>query len=153
MPRLAALLATALLSSCSKPDQSRPAPAQVGPKELKEVEPNDSLERGTSIAEPVRIQAQLAVDAQRLDEDYSRIEALGPTKVARFEVSGVPGADIVLELLDRDGNHVATYDSEPEGVGEQIAQLNLGAPAVVKVSATKKGVGGAYTAQVSIADA
>jgi hypothetical protein len=153
MRRLSALLACALLEACSRHDASRPASAPEGPREVREVEPNDSLDTAMPLAGAVRVQAELTVDAQRQDEDFYRLDALGPAKVASVQVSGIPGADVALELLDRDGNHVATFNSEGDGQPEQIANLNLGAPAVLRVYCAKKGSGGAYTLQVAIADA
>lgn len=153
MRRLAAVFICALIFGCSKPEPSNKPPRAAGPRELKEVEPNDSVEKAMPVGDAVRIEASLAADPLRLDEDYYRIDALGAGKVASIQASGISGVDLALELLDRDGNHVASFNSEPEGAGEQIAGVNLGAPAVVKVSGGKKGSGGAYTLLVAIADA
>jgi hypothetical protein len=153
MCRLAAFVACASILACTKSEPAKPPAAPAGPRELREVEPNDSVDKAMPIAGPALIQAELAADPQRIDEDCYRIEALGGGKVASIQASGIPGVDLALELLDRDGNHVASFNSEPEGAGEQLAAVNLGAPAVVKVAGAKKGSGGAYTLRVSVADA
>lgn len=153
MCRLAAFLACASILACTKSEPAKPPPVAAGPRELSEAEPNDSVDKAMLIAGQALIQAGLAADPLRIDEDCYRIEALGSGKVASIQASGIPGVDLALELLDRDGNHVASFNSEPEGAGEQIAAVNLGAPTVVKVAATKKGSGGAYTLRVSVADA
>jgi hypothetical protein len=158
MRRLAVVLFTLAqlgCNNCSKTGGTGegPGPTPAGPKELKEVEPNDTPATAMSLREASRVSADLKADTAKPDEDIYRLEPLGVNKLATFEVSGIPGADIALELLDRDGNHVALFNSEADGKGEQIANLNLGAPWLVKVFSTKKGSGGAYTATLSINDA
>lgn len=152
------LLTVAAFAACTRsPDGGSKATASgreaTGPKEVKEVEPNDTPGAAMSIREPVRVTAELKADGPKPDEDFFRLEPQGAGKFARFEVSGIPGADVALEVLDRDGNHVAVYNSEGEGKGEKIPSLSLSAPWLVKVHAAKKGSGGAYTATVTFSDA
>ncbi|HTP29823.1 MAG TPA: hypothetical protein VMK12_29715, partial [Anaeromyxobacteraceae bacterium] len=151
---LALAACTGCGDSSKNPAAKAPKPASAqGPKEMEEVEPNDTLATAMSIREPVRISANLRADGPKPDEDLYRLEALGVKKVAAFEVTGIPGADIALELLDRDGNHAGVVNSEGEGKGERIANLNLASPWIIKVYSVKKGSGGAYIATVTYGDA
>ncbi len=157
MRRLAAvlpiLLAFLACAGCKKdgPSPAADPAAPAPPKQLSEKEPNGTPESALSLAEPAKVTAELK--AEPADEDYFRLEQQGAGKLARFEVSGIPGCDLALELLDRDGNHLAVINSEAEGKGEVIENLNLASPWLVKVYAAKKGSGGAYTVDLSIKDA
>jgi hypothetical protein len=147
------LLAMPLACECSKAARSPETSGAPALKELKETEPNDTLATAILLRESTRVIADLKADATKPDEDLYRLEALGGNKVASFEVSGIPGVDAALELLDRDGNHLALFNSEAEGKPEKIANLNLASPYIVKVFASNKGSGGAYSATVTLADA
>ncbi|MBI5547399.1 MAG: ABC transporter substrate-binding protein [Deltaproteobacteria bacterium] len=159
MRRIWSLIAVLALATagCTKPGGSTggqgAAPVPAGPKELQEVEPNDGASSAMSLREASKVSAEIKADSVRQDDDCYRIEPLGVSRAASFEVSGIPGVDLAIELLDRDGNHVAIFNSEGEGRPERIAHLNLASPWIAKVFPSKKGSGGAYTATLGVADA
>ena len=125
MRRLTACLLALTLSGCDCNKPGKPGPgenpvaAPTGPKELKEVEPNDTPATAMPLRESARVSADLKADPARPDEDIYRLEPLGVNRVADFEASGIPGVDIAVELLDRDGNHVALLNSEGDGKPER----------------------------------
>lgn len=150
---IALLALFAAACTCGKPDSGPgKAPVATGPKELTEAEPNDAVASAMPLREAARVTAELKADPAKADEDLYRVEAQGTNKQASLEVTGIPAVDLSLEVLDRDGNHVAVFNSEGEGKGERIPNLGLAAPWIVKVFAAKKGSGGAYTLTLALED-
>jgi hypothetical protein len=156
MSRVAVCLLALLIAGCSKseppPASEAPGPAPAAPREIVETEPNDTPATATPVAGEARITAQLGSEPGKNDEDLFRLAA-SPSKVATFEVSGIPGVDVRLDLLDIDGNPIASFNSEPACAGEKLVGLNLDTEWIVRVAPVKRGSGGAYTASVSLADA
>src|SRR5690348_10338756 len=126
MRKAALSLLVALAFGCS---EKKPAPVEVdagpaGPPELPEKEPNDRAAAAMPLTGPVLVQAALHLDEKRpdekrSDEDFYRLEAAAGN-AATVSVTGIPGVDLALELLDVDGNRIASFNSQPEGQGEKI---------------------------------
>jgi hypothetical protein len=137
------------------PDRNHPgnrdAAATARPLEIDEGEPNGGVAAARVVRESVRVRASLSGDDA--DEDYYRLEVDAPDRVAAFAVAGIPGTDLALELLDRDGNHVALVNSDGDGGGEAIAHLRGQKVHIVRVYSAKKGAGGPYVASVAFSDA
>ncbi len=151
MRKAALSLLVALAFGCS---EKKPAPVEVdagpaGPPELPEKEPNDRASSAMPLTGPVLVQSALSPDEKRSDEDFYRLAA-APGQSATVSVSAIPGVDLALELLDVDGNRIASFNSQPEGQGEKIPALSLARDYVVRVFSPKKGSGGAYTLSVDV---
>ena len=144
----AVLLLSLALTACpsKQAPEAGPDAGPPGPVQVEEKEPNNTAATALVIKVPTRLMGALSGD--RPDEDYLRLEG-APNQVASLEITGIPGADVALELLDRDGNHVALYNSEGEGDGERISNLGLAAPWLVRIHSAKKGSGGSYVATVT----
>ncbi|MFN7130551.1 MAG: ABC transporter substrate-binding protein [Myxococcales bacterium] len=148
------VLVVAVAACTEKPAPPPPAPEPPkGPAELPEAEPNDTASSAMRLQGEVIVQAALSPEGNKADDDYYRLEAAGEGRTASVSVSAIPGVDLGLQLLDGDGNPLATYNSEPEGKPEKIPAIALARPHVVRVFSPKKGSGGAYTLTVGLGNA
>jgi hypothetical protein len=116
----------------------------AGPKQLTEVEPNDRPEQAMVIAEPSVIAANLGADPSKPDEDWYLLAPPAPRSVD-LTVSGIPGADVMLEIYDTDRNRLVAVNSEGEGKPERLPNLVVKGKLLVRVTSAKRGSGGAYT--------
>ncbi|HVE83197.1 MAG TPA: ABC transporter substrate-binding protein [Myxococcales bacterium] len=146
--------ALAALSGC--PDRDKGGDAGVpdaGPAQLAEKEPNGSLQTAMPIKGSSVVSAGISVDPARADEDWYVLTAeAGKPQAVDVSVSGIPGADLVLELYDQDGNALVQVNSEGVGKGERIPNVGVKDRLWVKVASAKKGSGGAYSLTALFAD-
>jgi len=142
----------ALLAGCpgtkTAPDAG---PADAGPAQLTEREPNDRPEDAQILNDSAVVSAQLETNPSKPDEDWYLLAPLGPRTVD-LVVSGIPGADVALDVYDVDRNRLLTLNSEGLGKGERLPNLGVKSRLYVKVYSARKGAGGAYTLSVHIAD-
>lgn len=145
MRRIFPPLVACALVACP-PKAEGPDAGAAGPREVPEAEPNDSADRAMAVGPGTRVAASLGAEAARPDQDWYR---LGPSPQAlRLEISGIPGADVQAELLDQDQNRIVGFNSTGEGSAEVIPNLTPRTPHLLKVSAARRGSGGAYTLTV-----
>lgn len=152
MKRLALLLAASCLWSC---DCNKSAPdagvVDAGPKTLTEKEPNDAPEKALLIDSSAIVEANLGADPSKPDEDWYVLRSSLP-KTADVKVSCPPGADIQIEVVDDARNQLLVVNAEGPGKAERMPDLDVAAPVYVRISAAKKGAGGAYTMTVQMTD-
>lgn len=146
---LCVLVALAFGCTGEKPAPEPVDAGPVGPPEIPEQEPNDRASSAMPLPGSVIVQSALSPENGRADDDHYRLDA-SPGNAATVSVSGIPGVDLAMELLDVDGNRIASFNSAPEGKGERIPELGLERAAVVRVFSPKKGSGGAYTFTVDV---
>lgn len=148
-PLAAASLLT-LLPAC--PGKSRPAEAppewvDAGAPRRPEVEPNDAQGQALQLDAEGQVEAQLEVEPGKADVDWYVLAPPQP-RVVRVEVSGIPGADVAVEVLDAAGARRALVNGRGEGQPELLPNLYVDGKAWLKISSVKKGAGGAYTLAV-----
>ncbi len=135
----------ALLAGCpgtkTAPDAG---PADAGPAQLTEREPNDRPEDAQILNDSAVVSAQLETNPSKPDEDWYLLAPLGPRTVD-LVVSGIPGADVALDVYDVDRNRLLTLNSEGLGKAERLPNLGVKSRLYVKVYSARKGAGGAYT--------
>jgi hypothetical protein len=146
MKRLAAVAVGLALWGCpQKPAFVEPPPeVKAGPVELEEQSPNDRPEQAQTLTRSSIVAAALSAEGQKPDEDWFALAPPAPG-VVDLAVSGIPGVDLVVSLLDQDRNPLFTLNSGGEGEGERFPNLGVTHPVLVKVSSAKRGTGGAYT--------
>ncbi len=158
MRRFLLIFSAALALACPNKESSPPAAAPPEPAavpavvQMNEGEPNDTAPTAKRLPGDAVVTGEISAPGKKADEDYFRLEGPGEGKVADFSVEAAD-FDVALELLDRDGNHVAVFNSEGHGRGERLARLGLAVPYLVRVYAANKGGHGAYTARVTFVDA
>jgi hypothetical protein len=144
MRRLRLVALASALAACPKPAVQDAGSA--GPREVQEVEPNDTPDKAMPVEVGTRVIASLTANGPKPDQDWYRI---GPTPMAlRIEASAIPGADIDLQLFDQDKNKIATFASNRDGAGVVIPNLTAKVPYFVRVTSAKRGAAGAYTLTV-----
>ncbi len=150
---LGSVLALVALCACTEKAAPRisTAPVDAGVAELAEQEPNDGPDQALTLSGDSIVNAALSAEPARPDEDWYALASGSPRQVD-LEVSGVSGADIVLTFYDQDRNPLASVNSEGEGGAERFPNLLVKDRVLVKVSAAKKGTGGAYTVTARFAD-
>jgi len=122
-------------------------PVDAGPQQLAETEPNDRPDQALPVSASAIVTASLSADPSHPDEDWYVVTAPTPQQVD-LALSGIAGTDVTISVLDQDRNRVLTVNSEGEGKGERFPNLSLSRKLFVRVSAAKKGSGGAYTLTV-----
>ena len=138
---------------CPKKKQPEAVPvADAGPAQVTEKEPNDRLEQAQALADSTIVTASLNAEPNRGDEDWYALVAASP-RLVDVTVGGIPGTDVVLEVYDTDHNRLASVNSEGEGKPERLPNLGVRGKLLLKISATKKGTGGAYTLTALFHDA
>jgi hypothetical protein len=145
MRRLGWLSVVTLLAACpsDKSGEKDAGPVDVGPMQLTEKEPNDRPEQALLITGSSVVSANLSADPSKVDEDWYLLSS-PKAQVVDLTVSGIPGGDVALEILDADKNRLAAVNSEGVDKGERLPNLYLKDKAYVKVTSAKKGAGGAY---------
>ena len=149
-PRIALCV---LLAGCSQERKSAPDAGQAaaGPLQLTEQEPNDRPEQAQIISQSSIVSAGLSANPSNPDEDWYLLAAPSP-KVVDLTVSGIPGADVAIEIYDTDRNRLVAVNSEGEGKPERIPNLGVKTRLLVKVFSAKRGAGGAYMLTALFAD-
>ena len=134
-----------LAAGCSKtpPAPSAP-PADAGPLQRTEVEPNDRPDQSMPIGVSTVVTGSLTADPARPDEDWYLLFTDHPRTVD-VRLSGIPGTDVVLEVYDVARNRLAVVNGEGEGGAERLPDLLLKDKVLLRISSARKGAGGAYT--------
>ncbi len=147
------VLICVLLATCSREPQATldAGRAPAGPAQLTEREPNDRPEQAQVLTDSCVVAASLSADPSKPDEDWYLLAPTGP-KTVDVTVSGVPGADVAIEVYDTDRNRLAVVNSEGEGKSERIPNLGVKTKLLVKIFSVKRGAGGAYTLTALFSD-
>lgn len=93
-----------------------------------ESEPNEDVHQATPLFPEAPIHGYIgnSEDDRARDVDYFQIENEGGTpRVARIEVTGVPGLDLVVHASDEAGQQLAAINSWGEGEGEIILNIPI----------------------------
>ena len=147
--RLASPAVLLLLLCCTEPPRggAQPPAVDAGTPALQEHEPNDAPAQALLLDRDGEVTAGLGVSPGRQDVDWYVLAAPTP-RVARVEVTGIPGADVAVEVYDASGNRRATVNGQGEGQPELLPNLGVSGKAWLKVLSLKKGSGGAYGVKV-----
>jgi hypothetical protein len=138
----------AIWTACAREHPERDAGGpSAGPQQLAEKEPNDRPDQAMVLSESSVVTASLTADPSRPDEDWYLLAPSAP-RVADITVSGIPGADVMMEVFDADRNRLLTVNSEGEGKPERIPNLGVKQRLLIRVTGAKRGAGGAYTLTV-----
>jgi|SRR5215471_5897639 len=142
-----------LVASCSREPQIVQDAGQVaaGPVQLTEREPNDRPEQAQVLTDSSVVAASLSADPSKPDEDWYLLAPATP-KTVDVTVSGIPGADVAIEVYDADRNRLAMVNSEGEGKPERIPNLGVKSKLLIKVFSVKRGAGGAYSLTALFSD-
>ncbi len=134
-----------LVSGCpSKTDGIDAGVVDAGPQALTEREPNDRADQALAVTGSSVVTASLSADPAKPDEDWLLLTSDRPQTVD-LSVTGMPGVDVMLEVMDTDRNRLAMVNSGGEGKPERLPNLALRDKAYVRVTSAKRGTGGAYT--------
>ncbi|MEN9796324.1 MAG: hypothetical protein RL653_20, partial [Pseudomonadota bacterium] len=147
---LAASALLTLLPACpgtSRPPGPPPGAVDAGAPGKPEQEPNDAQGQALRLDAEGTVEAQLTVEHGKADVDWYVLAPPQP-RVARVEVSGIPGADVAVEVLDAAGARRALVNGRGEGQPELLPNLYVDGKSWVKVTSAKKGAGGAYSLAV-----
>src|SRR5687768_5198561 len=104
-------LAAVVLLGCPDKGAVDAGVVDAGPKEVAEKEPNDRPEQALVLSESSIVTAALTSDPAKQDEDWYALQANG-AKIVDVAVSGIPGGDVALEVVDADRNRLALVNSE-----------------------------------------
>ena len=146
--RAVVVLSLLLLTGCPRRTE---APAAVGPDagpaQRTEAEPNDRPEQSMALGESTDVAASLSSTPARPDEDWYLLFGDVP-RLADVTVSGIPGTVVLLEVYDETRTRLAAVSSEAEGQPVRFPNLTVRGKLLLRVSAVRKGNGGAYTLSV-----
>ena len=145
--RALAILTLLLLTGCPRKQESPPPPADAGPAQRAEVEPDDRPEQSMAIGENSDVSASLSSTPARPDEDWYLLFGDRPRAVD-VTVSGIPGTVVLLEAYDETRTRLAAVSAEAEGQPARFPNLTVRGKLLLRVSAARKGGGGAYTLSV-----
>jgi len=138
----------ALVTGCPRKQEASPAPApDSGPVQRAEVEPNDRPEQSMALAESADVTASLSSTPAKPDEDWYLLFGDRP-RAADVSVSGIPGTVALLEAYDETRTRLAAVSAEGEGQPARFPNLTVRGKLLLRVSAVRKGGGGAYTLAV-----
>jgi hypothetical protein len=131
---------------CSSKDTVPVAPVvDAGPPHLTEQEPNNRPDQAQPLTGSAVVSASLA--AERLDEDWYALKPSSPKSVD-VTVSGLPGAEVSLEVYDPDHNRLLATKSPGMSMPVTLRNLRVTGSLNLRVAASTKGSGGAYTLTV-----
>jgi hypothetical protein len=137
-----------LVTGCPRKQEVPAAPAQdAGPAQRAEVEPNDRPEQSMAIGESTDVSASLSSTPAKPDEDWYLLFADRPRTVDAT-VSGIPGTVVLLEAYDETRTRLAAVSAEAEGQPARFPNLTVRGKLLLRVSAARKGGGGAYTLSI-----
>jgi hypothetical protein len=111
------------------------------------VEPDDRPEQSMPIGESTDVAASLSSTPARADEDWYLLFGEAP-RLANVTVSGIPGTVVLLEAYDETRTRLASVSAEGEGQPARFPNLTVRGKLLLRVSAARKGGGGAYTLSV-----
>ncbi len=97
-----------------------------------------------AIGESTLVTGSLQSDPARPDEDWYLLFTDHP-RVVDVRMSGIPGTEVVLEVFDVARNRLAVVTSDGEGRPTRLPNLSVKDKLLLKVSAGRRGAGGAYT--------
>src|SRR5215470_15748040 len=145
---LAVLSVLLLAAGCSRKQQAPSPTAQdAGPAHRAEVEPNDRPEQSMALGESTDVTASLSSTPAKPDEDWYLLFGDRP-RTADVTVSGIPGTVVLLEVYDETRTRLAGVSAEGEGQPARFPNLTIRGKLLLRVSAARKGGGGAYTLSV-----
>lgn len=145
---LAVLSLLLVLPGCPRKQEAPPPPApDAGPAQRAEVEPDDRPEQSMPIGESTDVAASLSSTPARPDEDWYLLFAEAP-RLAEVTVSGIPGTVVLLEAYDETRTRLAAVSAESEGQPARFPNLTVRGKLLLRVSAARRGGGGAYTLSV-----
>jgi len=147
--RALAVLSLLLVGTgCPRKQPPPPPPApDAGPAQRSEVEPDDRPEQSMPIGESTDVAASLSSTPARADEDWYLLFGEAP-RGANVTVSGIPGTVVMLEAYDETRTRLAGVSAEAEGQPARFPNLTVRGKLLLRVSAARKGGGGAYTLSV-----
>lgn len=149
---LAVLSLLGVLTGCPRKNEAPPpAPQDAGPAQRAEAEPNDRPEQSMALGESTDVSASLTSTPARPDEDWYLLFADTP-RLADVRVSGIPGTVVLLEAYDETRTRLAAVSGEAEGQPARFPNLTVRGKLLLRVSAARKGGGGAYTLSVRYAE-
>jgi hypothetical protein len=149
---LGVLFVLLLAAGCPRKQEAAPAAAQdAGPAQRAEVEPNDRPEQSMALGESTDVTASLSSTPARADEDWYLLFGDHPRAVD-VTVSGIPGTVVLLEAYDETRTRLAAVSAEAEGQPARFPNLTVQGKLLLRVSAARKGGGGAYTLSVRYAE-
>jgi hypothetical protein len=142
-----------LLAACSREPKTATDAGQApaGPAQLTEQEPNDRPEQAQVLTDSSVVAASLSADPSKPDEDWYLLAPSAP-KTVDLTVSGIPGADVAIEVYDTDRNRLAVINSEGKGKPERLPNLGIKTKVLVKVFSVTRGAGGAYSLTALFSD-
>ncbi len=144
--RAAPLFLSLLATACPRPAPA-PAPppgADAGPVRRAEVEPNDRPDQSMAIGESTLVTGSLTADPAKPDEDWYLLFSDHP-RLVDVTLSGIPGTEGMLEVYDVAKNRLAVVNGAGAGGSAHLPNLLVKDKLLLKVSAARRGTGGAYT--------
>ncbi|HZW89307.1 MAG TPA: ABC transporter substrate-binding protein [Myxococcaceae bacterium] len=145
---LAALSLLLLVTGCPRKQEAPPAAAMdAGPAQRAEIEPDDRPEQSMALGENTDVAASLSSTPAKPDEDWYLLFGDRPRAVD-VTVSGIPGTVVLLEAYDETRTRLAAVSAEAEGQPARFPNLTVRGKLLLRVSAARKGGGGAYTLSV-----
>ena len=125
--------------------------------EFTEIEPNDSTTTATTIEAGVSVEGYLSPMGNRSarglrERDYYKLHISASNKtVIDVKVTGVPGTDLVLSVLDGRGALIRRNDSAGMHMGESISKLGIREAGDYYILVhSKKKVSGSHTAPYTL---
>jgi hypothetical protein len=97
-----------------------------------------------AIGESTLVTGSLTADPAKPDEDWYLLFTDHP-RLVDVTLSGIPGTEGVLEVYDVARNRLAVVSSAGPGGPARLPNLSVKDKLLLKVSAARKGTGGAYT--------
>jgi hypothetical protein len=149
--RSLAIVLLLALGCARKPPAPPPPPPDAGPAQRAEVEPNDRPEQSMPLGESTIVTAALASTPARPDEDWYLLFGETP-RLADVTVSGIPGTTVQLEAYDETRTRLGVVTADGEGRPARFPNLTVRGKLLLRISATRKGGGGAYTLSVLYAE-
>ena len=145
---LAVLSLLLLATACSRKKEAPPVQGiDAGPAQRAEVEPNDRPEQSMALGESSDVTASLSSTPAKPDEDWYLLFGDRP-RTADVTVGGIPGTVVLLEVYDETRTRLAGVSAEGEGQPARFPNLTVRGKLLLRVSAARKGGGGAYTLSV-----
>src|SRR5262249_5298781 len=145
---LAALSLLLLVTGCPRKQEAPPAAAMdAGPAQRAEIEPDDRPDQSMALGENTDVAASLSSTPAKPDEDWYLLFGDRPRAVD-VTVSGIPGTVGLLEAYDETRTRLAAVSAEAEGQPARFPNLTVRGKLLLRVSAARKGGGGAYTLSV-----
>jgi len=100
-----------------------------------------------ALGESTDVTASLSSTPARADEDWYLLFGDRPRAVDVW-VTGIPGTVVLLEAYDETRTRLAAVSAEAEGQPARFPNLTVRGKLLLRVSAARKGGGGAYTLSV-----